>query len=58
MKIKFVTRFGKVVQFEKKKKRIVQMPGESWFAAACRTYYPAKYRRSRELYRKEQGGSK
>lgn len=45
MKVKIKTRFGKVVEFEKKEKVFFQLPGESFITALVRTYYPAQYRR-------------
>ena len=43
MKVKIVTRFGKVVEFERKKKVFNQRPGEKFESALFRCYYPAEY---------------
>lgn len=54
MKVKVVTRFGKVIEFEKKEKAWTGVRrGETFIGALVRCYYPAEHRRIQKRYGKE-----
>lgn len=52
MKVKIVTRFGEVKEFERKPKVFNYKKGESFETALVRCYYPNEYRRMQKEYKR------
>lgn len=50
MKVKIVTRFGEVKEFERKPKVLNFKAGERFETALIRCFYPAEYRRMVKEY--------
>lgn len=56
MKVKVTTRFGDVIEFERKEKKFEPLPGEEFLTTLVRIWYPVTFKRIKKLTARETSG--